>query len=170
MLQSCIGEVPYTEINGLNNLEWDVVTLTPEFIALWLLHDYPTIAGCSGHASDGRPLPKEVHDELRAGNCVMWCKKEPLLLMWFDVVCSLLAHYKFNAIDVNRELYKSALDLALHSNSEHWDDIVGEVWSAYSAPFKQHPKDFHLCSFNDIMSDDLAASYYSALWSKVRVV
>lgn len=62
-----LGEAPYSEINGYNFVEWDGVHLATEFMALWLLHDYQTVADCSQHATGGQPLPKEIHDQLRKG-------------------------------------------------------------------------------------------------------
>ncbi|KAI1293672.1 Organellar oligopeptidase A, chloroplastic/mitochondrial [Halotydeus destructor] len=143
VLQSCLSEAPYSEINGFNNTEWDLLKMMPEFMSLWALHDYRTLAGCSSHSDTKEQLPQQIHSQLRD------------------------SHFKFTSFETNKQLYRSALDMALYSNSEFWEDVKDETWKIYAQPFDMHRKEAHLCSFSEIMSEQYAANYYGFLWSKM---
>ena len=67
ILQFTLTEIPYNEINGFNFIESDANRITPQFLDLWLLHDYKTITDCSCHVKSKDPLPRELHDKLRKG-------------------------------------------------------------------------------------------------------
>lgn len=66
-MQFSLTEIPYSEINGFNFIEMDACKITPQFLDLWLLHDYKTISDCSSHVKTKEPLPQELHDKLIKG-------------------------------------------------------------------------------------------------------
>ena len=143
LLQHTLTEVPLSEVNGLSNLEWDVVTMLPEFMSLWPLYHQATLNECAAASSS---LSGGVSSQLQQQVAERY--------------------FKFSSISLIQELYKSALDLALHSNTEFWQDIVYEVWDVYMKPFALEKTDFHVCSAGEIVCQSPAACY-SSLWSKM---
>lgn len=61
MLQHSLTTVPYAEVSGLTNLEWDVVNVCPYVIKSLLKH-YSTIALISCHIDSGKVFPPEQHE------------------------------------------------------------------------------------------------------------
>lgn len=67
VIQCVLTEVPYSEIGGVSNIEWDVIRLMPEFMNLWLLNDYKTIADCSEHIVTKQKIPEALQKAIRDG-------------------------------------------------------------------------------------------------------
>ncbi|RWS16662.1 putative cytosolic oligopeptidase A-like protein [Dinothrombium tinctorium] len=143
ILQHLVNEMPFHEISGMNNLEWDRVNLCSDFMGLWFLHDYNVVASCSSNVIDKSPLPKDIFLNIRE---------------------SKLHFYSFH---LKEELYKSALDVALHVNKDFWKDVMTETWKAYMSPFELHKLDNHVCSFSEIFCENLGGFYYSKKWSEM---
>lgn len=140
VLQHTLTEVPFSDVNGLSNLEWDAVSTIPEFMSLWPLYDHKTLTDCAAgtQTTISLDLQKSIAER----------------------------HFKFHTIGLINELYKSALDLALNSNPEFFQDLVDELWATYMKPYPLTKTDFHICSATDIIVQKPAA-YYCALWSKM---
>lgn len=68
MLQHVLTEMEYSEIAGLNNIEWDAVHTLPNFMTLWPLHNYKIIEGCSSNINTKKSLPIDLHAKIREGN------------------------------------------------------------------------------------------------------
>ena len=89
-LQHLLAQSPYSELAGLNNLEWDAVQISSQFFQFWLT-DHSAMAKISGHFESGQPLAKETLHQLNR------------------------AHVHFSGFDLCHQLYLSALDLELYS-------------------------------------------------------
>lgn len=140
VLQHTLTDVPYSEVNGLTNLEWDMVNMMSEFMSLWPLYDNQTInESCAG---SGIGISADLQQQI------------------------VERHFKFNSIFLIQELYKSALDLTLHSNTEFWQDLLYDVWDIYMKPFALEKTDMHMCANSEIIVMSPAA-YYCPLWSKM---
>lgn len=141
LIQHSLTSVPYNDVAGMTNLEWDVVDVCSNFMAHWLYH-YDTISSISGHIDNGKPLPQDIHSKLQLGRVHM-------------------AGYS-----LTEQLYKSALDLELHSKNDFWVDIFRKMWTHYM-PIPIDRDDHHVCSFREIFCDEFPASYFSFLWSEM---
>ncbi|XP_013794444.1 probable cytosolic oligopeptidase A [Limulus polyphemus] len=141
LLQNSLTTVPYSDVSGLTNLEWDVVDVCPHFMTCWL-KDYNTIASCSSHVENGNAISEDLHNQLLKAECHM-------------------AGY-----DLTKELYLSALDLELYSSKEFWLDITKRVWPEYMN-FPLEKQDAHPCSFSEIFCDEYPAAYFSFKWAEM---
>lgn len=140
ILQHTMTDVPHSEVNGLSNMEWDVVNMMSEFMSLWPLYHNKTINDCA--AGSQTIISNQLQQEM------------------------VERHFKFSSIDLIQELYRSAVDLTLHSNSEFWQDLVYDIWDIYMKPFALEKTDYHMCAGSEIMIQS-PASYYCPLWSKM---
>ncbi|CAL8109986.1 unnamed protein product [Orchesella dallaii] len=139
-LQHVLTTVPFNEVSGTNNIEWDAVLIPNKFMTMWL-GNKAVVKQISSHFDSGESLPDEqVRDLLQ--------KKKHM------------AGY-----DLCNQLYLSTVDLELYSSKDFWKDIVSKQWSVYKSPLLLDKKDSHLCSTPEIFSGDFAAAYYSTLWS-----
>lgn len=77
-LQHLLTDVPYTEVAGLSNIEWDAVDVTMHFMGNWL-DDYSVIKLISSHFQEQHPLPEELFDKLREGNYMMFLRLGTLI-------------------------------------------------------------------------------------------
>ncbi|XP_046648251.1 probable cytosolic oligopeptidase A [Daphnia pulicaria] len=140
-LQHLLTESPYSEVAGLTNLEWDAVQISAQFFQFWS-SDWTTMSKISGHFESGQPLAKETLNQLNK------------------------AAVHMSGHDLCQQLYLSALDLELYSTREFWLDIVKRLWPRFQR-FPLEKLDAQPCNFTDIVSQDMAAAYYSHTWSKM---
>lgn len=142
-LQHMLTTVPYAPAAGIANVEWDAVELPSQFMENWL-YDDNTMKLVSRHYQSGEPLLPELFKKVtearkfRAGNFMM------------------------------RQLHFSALDMELHTSSDHWRDVKKRIDDEYSLsslpPLKE---DMFPCSFMHIFGGGYAAGYYSYKWAEV---
>lgn len=138
VLQHSLTDVPFSEINGLVNIEWDALRTVPEFMQFWPQYDLQTLKECS-QSSISQDIQETLVKDM----------------------------HRFSAIYLRRNIYRSALDLSIHSNTDYWGDIVAELWETYMKPFERNKKeDQFLCSSIDIICRQ-PASVYTDLWSKI---
>ncbi|XP_038223482.1 probable cytosolic oligopeptidase A [Zerene cesonia] len=140
-LRHLLTKANYSEVAGLSNVEWDAAEVCGHVMTHWL-YDPHTIRAISGHYHTEEPLPDELIQNLQK-------------------VRSHMTGY-----NLCKELYKSRLDLDLHSKTTFWRDLVRELWPKYNAmPFDKY--DSHVLSFTSIFSEEWGAAYYCHLWSKM---
>lgn len=140
-LQHVLTRVPYSEVAGLTNVEWDAVDVCAHFLALWL-DDVPTLQSLGGHHRTGQLLSVDVCENI------------------------VRARRHFAAYDLTRELYLGALDLALYTKKDFWLDVQRRLWSEYM-PFPLQKNDAHTCSFSKIFVEEYQAAYYSSMWAQM---
>lgn len=143
VLQHVLSKARYSEVAGLSNLEWDVVEAGGHVLGHWLLDRKTVVDGLSSHWKTGEKLPEKMWEGMFA------------------------VHKHAAGLDLCRELYLSALDLALYSSkNDFWLDVVKYHWPQYR-PFPLAKQDSHLTSFTPIFSEEWAAAYYSHVWARV---
>lgn len=143
VLQHILSKVRYGEVAGLSNVEWDVVEAGGHVLGHWLLDRRTVVDGLSCHWQTGEKLPEKMWDGMFA------------------------VHKHAAGLDLCRELYLSAIDLALYSSkNDFWLDLVKVNWPQYR-PFPLTKQDSHLTSFSPIFSEEWAAAYYSHIWARV---
>lgn len=61
-----------------------------------------------------------------------------------------------------------ALDLNLHSTTEHSFSLLKRTWNEWMSPFERIEENAHICSWMDLFKgNSLEAIYYSNKWSEV---
>lgn len=140
-LEHILTEVPYREINGTNYREGDTDTMVSSLISLFPLLKYDILKECTAHVKTGEVIPQDVYEKLVEG------------------------HFRFGTMNLSRELYDAALDLALHTYKDYWLEVVPLVWSKYMQPF-DGLEPSHVCSATNILVRE-PASKYCRLWSQV---
>ncbi|XP_035231732.1 probable cytosolic oligopeptidase A isoform X2 [Stegodyphus dumicola] len=141
LLQHSLTTIPYADVSGLTNLEWDVVNVCPYVMSSFLKH-YGTISSLSSHIESGKMISPEMHETL--------VKKD---------------HYMMG-LRLTEELYLSALDLELYTKREFWTNVTKRMWLQYM-PFPFDKTVFQPCSFPEIFCDQYPAAYFSNLWAKM---
>ncbi|GFS96475.1 probable cytosolic oligopeptidase A [Nephila pilipes] len=141
LLQHSLTTVPYNEVAGLTNLEWDVVNVCPFVMNSFLKH-YKTFSSLSKHIDSGKLISPELHDQLIKRDIYM------------------------SGLRLTEELYLSALDLEMYSSKDFWRNISKRVWSQYM-PFTYEKDSAQPCSFSDIFSEQYPAAYFSNLWAEM---
>ncbi|KAK7090573.1 uncharacterized protein [Littorina saxatilis] len=140
-LQQLLTKVPYSELAGQKNVEWDAVQVCARFMQHWLLEP-SFLRKLSSHHQTGDKLPDDL------------------------LTLVLKAHNHFAAYDMMRQLYLSAYDMEIYISNNHWHDAMTRVWDEYMLlPLSQD--DNHPCSFTHIFSDQYPAAYYSYKWSEM---
>ncbi|XP_071797854.1 uncharacterized protein [Asterias amurensis] len=140
-LQHMLTTVPYAGAAGINNVEWDAVELPSQFMENWM-YDVGTVKTVSGHYETGQPLPGTLFNQLvkarkyMAGSAML------------------------------RQLYFSAMDIDLHTSSDHWLDVMKRAADEYTI-IKPLQEDRFPCSFQHIFASAYAAGYYSYKWAEV---
>ncbi|XP_022092541.1 probable cytosolic oligopeptidase A isoform X2 [Acanthaster planci] len=140
-LQHMLTTVPYAGAAGINNVEWDAVELPSQFMENWM-YDARTMRAVSRHYQTGEPLPDSLFDQLvkarkyRAGSAML------------------------------RQLYFSAMDIELHTSTDHWMDVMRRAADEYTVT-KPLQEDRFPCSFQHIFASGYAAGYYSYKWAEV---
>ncbi|XP_054718901.1 uncharacterized protein LOC129228257 [Uloborus diversus] len=141
LLQHSLTTVPYTEVAGLTNLEWDVVNVCPLVMSSFL-RDYKTVKKLSQHVDSGDVIPADLHEQL--------IKKDQYMM----------------GLRLTEELFLSALDLELYSKNEFWLNAAKRVWAQYM-PFPYEKNTAKPCSFPEIFCDQYPAAYFSNLWAEM---
>ncbi|XP_071815098.1 uncharacterized protein [Apostichopus japonicus] len=142
-LQHMLTTVPYASAAGITNVEWDAVELPSQFMENWL-YDDNTMKKVSQHHHNGDTLPSDLFEKVKQAR-------------------------KFRAGSfMMRQLQFSALDMELHTSSDHWLEVKNRIADEYSLtalpPLKE---DRFPCSFMHIFGGGYAAGYYSYKWAEV---
>lgn len=140
-LQHLLTECDYSGVAGVSNVEWDAVETCGNVLVHFLYHPN-VLKSMTANYTNQDPLP----DDLIAALQEEWKH---------------LAGYK-----LCEELYRSNLDLELHTKKDFWLDIVKRLWPQHIV-FPLDKKDSHLCSFASIFSGQWGAAYYSHVWARL---
>ncbi|KAB7494997.1 putative cytosolic oligopeptidase A [Armadillidium nasatum] len=137
-LQHLLSTVPYCQVAGLTNIEWDAVEVCSNF----MLFEPSVLEKLAKHYKTGESLPPKYIKNI--------VRKQ-----------THMAGY-----DLCNELFLAHFDIKLHTENGHCFEIMKELWPLYK-PFQLN-KEYSLpCWFSPIMSDIWAAAYYSHTWSKM---
>ncbi|ELU16982.1 hypothetical protein CAPTEDRAFT_224112 [Capitella teleta] len=140
-LQQLLTKVPYSELSGQANIEWDSIFSCANFVK-FLFHKPQVMRSMSCHYRTGHHLPPHVIETILASQNHM------------------------RGYDTMRQLYFSAYDMELNISDEHWSVMMENVWREYM-PLPLSKEDNHPCSLTQLFTDDFAGAYYSHLWSKM---
>ncbi|RXG71962.1 putative cytosolic oligopeptidase A [Armadillidium vulgare] len=140
-LQHLLSTVPYCQVAGLTNIEWDAVEVCSNFMLFWLFEP-SVLEKLAKHYKTGESLPpKYIKNIIRK-------------------------QIHMAGYDLCNELFLAHFDIKLHTENAHCFEILKELWPLYK-PFQLN-KEYSLpCWFSPIMSDIWAAAYYSHTWSKM---
>ncbi|GFO38354.1 oligopeptidase a [Plakobranchus ocellatus] len=140
-LQQLLTTVPYSEISGQKNVEWDALQVCAKFMRMWLT--VPSVVkSVSGHWNSGEPIP----DELLSN--------------------TLKASFHTYNFDMMYQLYVSAFDLEIYMTSTQWKAIMMQLWETF-LPVPLDEKDCLPCSMMPIFCELYPAAYYSHKWSEM---
>ncbi|XP_041362646.1 probable cytosolic oligopeptidase A [Gigantopelta aegis] len=140
-LQQMLTKVPYSELAGQRNIEWDAIHVCAKFLQLWL-YVPNVLQSVSGHFETGETLPVDMMDRL------------------------LKAKKHMAGFDMMRMLYYSAYDMEVHISKNHWNPLMQQTWDKFM-PVPLNEEDNHPCSLMEIFSDMQAASLYGHKWSEM---
>ena len=145
-LQGMLTKVDYSDVSGINGVEWDAVEICSQFLENWCYHE-PTLRKISGHWKTGDKLPEEYVRKLKDARVFM------------------------AASFMVRQLEFGLTDLELHSTFDPFGKISPfEVHRRIAEKTKVIPpleNDHFLCAFSHIFSGGYAAGYYSYKWAEV---
>ena len=145
-LQGMLTTVDYTDVAGINGVEWDAVEIASQFMENWCYHK-PTLLGMTAHYETGEPLPDDLFEKLNASRTFL------------------------AGSQMMRQLLFGATDMALHTTY-----IPGENQTALDvyrslaqkmSVLQPLPEDRFLCGFQHIFAGGYAAGYYSYKWAEV---
>jgi oligopeptidase A len=145
-LQAMLTSVDYSEVAGINGVEWDAVEIVSQFMENWCYHR-PTLRSITRHIETGEHLPDELFSKLleeklyRAGSLMLKQLEYGLTDMQLHSMYD--PKSKETPFDVHRRIVKQTDNLP---------------------PLKD---DRLLCSFTHLFSGGYAAGYYSYKWSEV---
>ena len=146
-LQDMLTRVEYVMAAGTNNVEWDAIELSSQFMENWLY--VPQILdSVTGHYESGAPLPAEVARKIIEAKNFM------------------------SASFLVRQLTFGLLDMKLHRDFEPGAPGADPLAVQFEvmrerAVLEPLPEDRFLCSFAHIFAGGYAAGYYSYLWADV---
>lgn len=140
-LQQMLTTVPYSEIAGQRNVEWDSLP-TCALVMMNLFFNPVVIKSVSGHWETGEPIPQALVDTINDVRSHMCC------------------------YDMMRQLYFSAYDMEMYISDEYWAKTMPRVWEEYM-PLPLHEDDNHPCSLSAIFSDLYPAAFYSTKWAEM---
>ncbi|KAK7593143.1 hypothetical protein V9T40_007895 [Parthenolecanium corni] len=134
-----LSKSSYSEIAGLNFVEFDASQLCGHFMTNWL-YDKETFASISGHYANGQEAP-------------------PIDL---DGVKKHLAGY-----NLCKEIFKSNMDIKMHTGRDmFWLDMGRDMWDDHFIfPLSRYFSD--PVRYIDIFSGQWGAAYYSHIWSQM---
>jgi oligopeptidase A len=145
-LQAMLTNVVYSDVSGINGIEWDAVETVSQFMEYWCYHE-PTLRKISGHYESGEPLPDDLVQKL------------------------IEAKVYLVASSMMRQLELGMTDMKLHSNFDPDEDIspfeIHREISRKTNILEPMPEDHFLCAFNHIFAGGYAAGYYSYKWAEV---
>ncbi|XP_023323332.1 probable cytosolic oligopeptidase A [Eurytemora carolleeae] len=134
----------WAETSGRTGVEWDALNLVPELMTHWL--SVPSfLTSVSKHWSTGEELsPVQVENQIQA-------KKH------------------MSGYATSHELFKAAFDISFYSEdfeNEQYQALVDRLTPQYLVLAREREDCFPLY-FEDILTGNLAAGYYSHLWSRM---
>ncbi|KAK0056165.1 oligopeptidase A [Biomphalaria pfeifferi] len=142
-LQQLLTTVPYSEISGQKNIEWDAVQVCSKFLRLWLTEP-SVVKSVSGHYQTNEIIPDTLlSNTLKAS----------------------VHTYNF---DMMYQLYISAFDMELYMTKPQtqWKSIMLQLWESYlPVPFNE--QDNLPCAMTPIFCEIYPAAYYSHKWSEM---
>jgi oligopeptidase A len=145
-LQGMLTKINYSDVSGINGVEWDAVEVCSQFMENWCYHE-PTLRTISGHWETEEPLPDDLVKKLMDAKVFM------------------------AASAMMRQLEFGMTDIELHSNfNPYGKEIPFEVHREIALktnilePMKE---DHFLCAFTHIFAGGYAAGYYSYKWAEV---
>jgi oligopeptidase A len=145
-LQAMLTNVVYSDVSGINGIEWDAVETVSQFMEYWCYHE-PTLRKISGHYQSGEPLPDELVQKLIEAKVFM------------------------AASGMMRQLELGMTDMKLHSTFDPNGDMtpfeLHREISRKTNILEPMPEDHFLCAFNHIFAGGYAAGYYSYKWAEV---
>ncbi|MCJ7731509.1 M3 family metallopeptidase, partial [Candidatus Bathyarchaeota archaeon] len=145
-LQGMLTKIDYSDVSGINGVEWDAVEICSQFMENWCYHE-PTLRTISGHWETGEALPDILVRKLMDAKVFM------------------------AASAMLRQLEFGMTDMVLHSGFNlDGDETPFEVHQRIASktnrlePLKE---DHFLCAFSHIFAGGYAAGYYSYKWAEV---
>ena len=145
-LQGMLTTVDYSDVSGINGVEWDAVETVSQFMENWCYHE-PILRTISGHWDTDEPLPDDLVQKLQDAKVYM------------------------AGSSMVRQLEFGLTDLELHSTYDpdgpfHPFEIHREIAKRTQVlePLKE---DHFLCAFSHIFAGGYAAGYYSYKWAEV---
>jgi oligopeptidase A len=145
-LHHMLTKVDYSQVAGIQNVEWDAVELPSQFMENWC-YDRPTLMGMAKHYETGESLPESYYQKL------------------------LEAKNYMSGSAMLRQLHFSILDLELHyrylpDSGETPKDVRDRI-AKTTTILQPLPEDSFLCAFGHIFGGGYAAGYYSYKWAEV---
>jgi oligopeptidase A len=145
-LQAMLTTVDFSEVSGVNGIEWDAVEMASQFMENWCYHR-PTLKQMSAHVDTGEPLPDDLIEKI----CASRTFRSGSLMM--------------------RQLELATVDMRLHhehdpAGKESASELYRQI-SERMSPIPPIGEDRFLCGFLHIFSGYYAAGYYSYKWSEV---
>ncbi|TRO54862.1 M3 family peptidase, partial [Candidatus Bathyarchaeota archaeon] len=145
-LQGMLTEISYSEVSGINGVEWDAVEICSQFMENWCYHE-PTLRTISGHWETDEPLPNELVQKLMDAKVFM-AASAMLRQLEFGMT-DMELHARFNP-------YGSESPFEVHRRIATKTNIL-----------KPLEGDHFLCAFSHIFAGGYAAGYYSYKWAEV---
>jgi oligopeptidase A len=145
-LQGMLTKIDYSEVSGINGVEWDAVEVCSQFMENWCYHE-PTLRTISGHWETGEPLPDDLVKKLMEAKVFM-------------AASSMLRQLEFGMTDI--ELHSRFNPYGKESPFEVYRRIASKT--NILEPMKD---DHFLCAFTHIFAGGYAAGYYSYKWAEV---
>ncbi|KAL4239344.1 hypothetical protein ACF0H5_000161 [Mactra antiquata] len=143
-LQQMLTTVPYSELSGQKNIEWDCIHVCGYVMRQFAKQPW-MIKAMSEHYQSGEELTDTEVDRL------INCQKN------------------LSAYDMCHELYKCAFDIDCHLDhkEKYWRDIQEEVYKLFM-PIELHTEDWIWCSDTTLwLGKTHAAAYYQYIWSQM---
>lgn len=142
-LQNLLTSVPYSEVSGTKNIEWDAVGVVGYFTT-HLLSDYSVVRRLSRHVTTGEAMSEDLFNEVTA------------------------CHHHFSCYDLLWQGLLSTFDIECYLGIRtFWLDLLKQIWPLY-LPFRLDRDNFMMpCSFTQIFSEEWPAAYYSQKWSEM---
>jgi oligopeptidase A len=145
-LQGMLTTVDYSDVAGVNGVEWDAVETSSQFLENWCYHE-PVLRSISGHWKTSEPLPDDLVQKLLDAKVYM------------------------AASAMLRQLMFGMTDMELHSTFDtDGDETPFEVYwriAAKTHVLEPMEDDHFLCAFTHIFAGGYAAGYYSYKWAEV---
>jgi oligopeptidase A len=145
-LQGMLTKINYSDVSGINGIEWDAVEIISQFLENWCYHE-PTMRSISGHWETDEALPDKHVKKLREARV-------------FRAASAMI-----------RQLEFGMTDMELHSSFNPFsDESPFEVHMRVAEKTHVLPpleEDHLLCAFNHIFAGGYAAGYYSYKWAEV---
>ncbi|KAK2173850.1 hypothetical protein NP493_847g01041 [Ridgeia piscesae] len=140
-LQQMLTTVPYSEVAGQRNVEWDALQVCARLMSMFL-YTPETLRSLSSHYETGEQMSDTMID-------------------------TILRMQKYmSGFDMMRQLYYSAYDMEMYVSDDHWYSTMQRLWPEF-VPMPLHEEDNHPCSFTAIFSDQYPAAYYSVKWAEM---